>query len=74
MSPVEKNRPAAAPLANPDGPTEFAEVSREFAEILPDGVPEADRRRFLKLMGASLALAGASGCHPSNPTWPPRQT
>ncbi|MEZ5063745.1 MAG: TAT-variant-translocated molybdopterin oxidoreductase [bacterium] len=44
----------------------------EFAELLPEDLPAGSRRRFLQLMGASLALAGVSGCvpHPNNPTWP----
>ena len=42
----------------------------ELAALLPAGLPEANRRRFLKLMGASLALASAAGCHRNNPTWP----
>jgi len=44
----------------------FAEkVHREFPSLLPDGDIMADpvaRRTFLKLMGASLALAGATAC------------
>jgi len=42
---------------------EFAElVQREFAQMLPLEESGFDRRRFLQLMGASLALAGLSAC------------
>jgi molybdopterin-containing oxidoreductase family iron-sulfur binding subunit len=42
---------------------EFAElVQREFTHMLPLEESGFDRRRFLQLMGASLALAGLSGC------------
>ena len=42
---------------------EFAElVQREFTHMLPLEGAGFDRRRFLQLMGASLALAGVSGC------------
>jgi len=71
MSPVDPRKDARPlPAPRPDGPTEFAQVSRELAETLPEGIADSERRRFLKLMGASLALAGAAGCHPANPTWP----
>jgi molybdopterin-containing oxidoreductase family iron-sulfur binding subunit len=43
--------------------SEFAElVQREFTHMLPLEGDGFDRRRFLQLMGASLALAGVSGC------------
>ncbi|MCA9592780.1 MAG: TAT-variant-translocated molybdopterin oxidoreductase [Myxococcales bacterium] len=51
-------------LAELEDTPEFREyVEREFAtplEELPPGSP--GRRRFLQIMGASLALAGATGC------------
>jgi molybdopterin-containing oxidoreductase family iron-sulfur binding subunit len=40
-------------------------VSREFPSLLPEALSAASRRGFLKLMGASLALAGLAGCR-----WP----
>lgn len=40
-------------------------VSREFPTMLPDILSASGRRTFLKLMGASLALAGLAGCR-----WP----
>ncbi|UCF68144.1 MAG: TAT-variant-translocated molybdopterin oxidoreductase, partial [Acidobacteriota bacterium] len=40
-------------------------IEREFPSLLPDVVDPASRRTFLKLMGASLALAGMTGCR-----WP----
>jgi len=43
-------------------------VDREFAQLLPEVVEPETRRHFLKIMGASLALAGVTGC--GNPTWP----
>ncbi len=57
-------------LDHRDGAPEPVEAFRP--DLLPDDMPEADRRRFLKLMGASLALAGVAGCtpHPNNPSWP----
>lgn len=42
---------------------EFAElVQREFAQMLPLEESGFNRRRFLQLMGASLALAGLNAC------------
>ncbi len=38
-------------------------VSREFTDIAPETADGVDRRRFLQLMGASAALATASGCN-----------
>jgi molybdopterin-containing oxidoreductase family iron-sulfur binding subunit len=56
-------------LEDLEGDSQFRElVDREFAHLLPDELPAESRRQFLKIMGASIALAGASGC--SNPTWP----
>jgi molybdopterin-containing oxidoreductase family iron-sulfur binding subunit len=40
-------------------------VRREFPAAIPDLVSDATRRSFLKLMGASAALAGMTGCR-----WP----
>ena len=37
-------------------------VGDEFASRLPDSFDAVERRAFLKLMGASLALAGMAGC------------
>ena len=45
---------------------EFQEmVEREFPSMSPDVADETTRRQFLKVMGASLALAGLTGCR-----WP----
>jgi molybdopterin-containing oxidoreductase family iron-sulfur binding subunit len=45
---------------------EFRElVSREFPSVLPEAMSAESRRGFLKLMGASLALAGMAACR-----WP----
>src|SRR5690606_22712241 len=45
---------------------EFARmVQREFPSVAPEALTEATRRDFLKLMGASLAMAGLTGC-----SWP----
>jgi molybdopterin-containing oxidoreductase family iron-sulfur binding subunit len=55
---------------------EFRELmEREFAHALPSEEEATDpltRRRFLKLMGASLALGGMAGCKGS-PVWPARK-
>jgi len=37
-------------------------ASREFKDIAPEDLTGVDRRRFLQLLGASAALATASGC------------
>src|SRR4051812_16058136 len=37
-------------------------VGDEFVSRLPDAVDPVERRTFLKLMAASLALAGMTGC------------
>ncbi|MGH8057123.1 MAG: TAT-variant-translocated molybdopterin oxidoreductase, partial [Candidatus Entotheonellia bacterium] len=37
-------------------------LQREFPQQAPDWLDPVSRRRFLKLMGASLALAGLSAC------------
>src|SRR5580693_2140258 len=45
------------------GTEEFqAFAEDEFAERTPDWLEPANRRNFLKLMGASLALAGVTAC------------
>lgn len=40
-------------------------MENEFPEDAPEWLDPVSRRRFLTLMGASLALAGAAGCNPS---------
>lgn len=40
-------------------------VEREFPSMLPSMLSESSRRTFMKLMGASTALAGLAGCR-----WP----
>src|SRR4051794_13931805 len=41
----------------------FAELlEREFPQGAAEWVPGVDRRQFLMLLGASLALAGVGGC------------
>lgn len=37
-------------------------LEREFPRLLPESGSNLSRRRFVQLMGASLALAGLSGC------------
>jgi len=45
------------------GTDEFAElIHREFPQMLPVEGANTSRRRFLQLMGASLALAGLNAC------------
>ena len=45
------------------GTDEFAElIHREFPQMLPLEESSTNRRRFLQLMGASLALAGLNAC------------
>ena len=54
-----------------DQTPEFVEsVHKEFANYLPTGISETTRRDFLKVMGASVALAAAAGCQPVPGTWP----
>ena len=43
-------------------------LQREFPENAAEWSDPAGRRQFLKLMGASLALAGVTGLHPPAPT------
>ena len=47
-------------LADSEGFEEL--LRREFPHELPDWADGIQRREFLKLMGASLALAGVAGC------------
>ncbi|MEZ4648562.1 MAG: TAT-variant-translocated molybdopterin oxidoreductase [Candidatus Eisenbacteria bacterium] len=49
-----------------------AAVKREFPNATPDMISENSRRDFLKVMGASLAFAGITGCKPAEgwPRWP----
>jgi molybdopterin-containing oxidoreductase family iron-sulfur binding subunit len=66
MSPVDKtSKPTYwKSAAEREGQPAFrALVEREFAEPLEPLAPDApERRRFMQIMGASLALAGLSGC------------
>ena len=43
-------------------PEFLAYLAREFPERAAEWTDAASRRTFLKLMGASLALAGVAGC------------
>ena len=45
-----------------DTPEFQAAVEREFPAAAPEWVDPVSRRGFLKLMGASMALAGMAGC------------
>ena len=49
-------------LAEKEGANLDELVGDEFASRLPDQFDAVQRRTFLKLMGASLALAGMAGC------------
>src|SRR5688572_5149500 len=64
MSPM---KPASAPefwrtLEEHHGANLDELVGDEFASRLPEAFDAVERRSFLKLMGASLALAGMAGC------------
>src|SRR5688572_33156572 len=64
MSPM---KPASAPefwrtLEEHHGANLDELVGEEFASRLPEAFDAVERRSFLKLMGASLALAGMAGC------------
>ena len=50
-------------------------VQREFPSQAAEWIDPVSRRGFLKVMGASLALAGLSGCtkQPDEPIYPVRQ-
>ncbi len=55
------------------GTPEFeAAVAREFPSAVSEWVDPVSRRGFLKLMGASMALAGMAGCtkQPDEPIYP----
>jgi molybdopterin-containing oxidoreductase family iron-sulfur binding subunit len=55
------------------GTAEFqAAVEHEFPQAAPEWVDPVSRRGFLKLMGASVALAGLAGCtkQPDEPIYP----
>ena len=55
------------------GTPEFQEaVDREFPSAAPEWVDPVSRRGFMKLMGASMALAGLAGCtkQPDEPIYP----
>ena len=45
-----------------DDPAFVESLKREFPDNAPEFLDGASRRTFLKLMGASLALAGIGGC------------
>src|SRR5947209_1414847 len=47
-----------------DGPAFRAAMDDEFPEDAAEWTDPVTRRRFLTIMGASLALAGAAGCSP----------
>jgi len=49
-----------------------AAVEREFPGSAPEWVDPVSRRGFLKLMSASMALAGLAGCtkQPDEPIYP----
>ena len=49
-----------------------AEVEREFPSAAQEWVDPVSRRGFMKLMGASMALAGLAGCtkQPDEPIYP----
>ncbi len=50
-------------LSELEGTAEFdAALAREFGTDVGDAESGVSRRRFVQVMGASLALAGASGC------------
>ncbi len=55
-----------------DTPEFRAAVEREFPAAAPEWIDPVSRRGFLKLMGASMALAGMAGCtkQPDEPIYP----
>jgi molybdopterin-containing oxidoreductase family iron-sulfur binding subunit len=67
MSSIGPIKPGSAPefwrtLEEQQGARLDELVGDEFASRLPEGFDAVERRAFLKLMGASLALAGMAGC------------
>jgi molybdopterin-containing oxidoreductase family iron-sulfur binding subunit len=70
MPPVDDAKPRYwRSLEERESTPEFlASAEREFLDLLPAEFGEGSRRRFLQLMGASMALAGA-GCG-VDPDWP----
>ena len=70
-------KPGSAPefwrtLAEKDGANLDELVGDEFASRLPESFDQVERRHFLKLMGASLALAGMAAVRasPQNRSFP----
>ena len=55
-----------------DTPEFQAAVEREFPSAAQEWVDPVSRRGFLKVMGASMALAGLAGCtkQPEEPIYP----
>ncbi len=55
-----------------DTPDFQAAVEREFPSSAQEWVDPVSRRGFMKLMGASMALAGLAGCtkQPDEPIYP----
>ena len=55
-----------------DTPEFQAAVEKEFPSAAQEWVDPVSRRGFLKLMGASMALAGLAGCtkQPDEPIYP----
>jgi molybdopterin-containing oxidoreductase family iron-sulfur binding subunit len=73
MSSLKKFKPrywrSLAELENTPAFREF--VENEFAAPLEHAPPDSpERRRFLELMGASFAMAGAAGCFPQDKLLP----
>src|SRR3954463_16539370 len=68
MSAHESDRTASRPplwrsLEELAGDDSFQELlDREFPSLAVQWLDEPSRRRFLRLMGASLALSGIAGC------------
>src|ERR1700722_19969225 len=61
MPPVTKNLWRSLPEFSDT--SEYRETAaREFSALASEWTDDVSRRNFLKLMGASLALAGVTGC------------